>query len=139
MFVNEKIEIILIFFIFIDNLDILRTFSLVMYSYPVSAWQKSGSGSFGPVCSDTKSAASILVLFPFHTLIAYPIEKHGMVVDRSRRKFFGGCLQLLGCFHRNIHDPSALAADVVVMWGCIIIEMIRAVAAGQFPDLAQLN
>jgi hypothetical protein len=131
VFVNKKIEIILIFFIFIDNLDILRTFSLVMYSYPVSAWQKSGSGSFGPVCSDTKSAASILVFFPFQTLIAYPIEKHG--------KFFGGCLQLLGCFHRNIHDPSALAADVVVMWGCIIIEMIRAVAAGQLPDLAQLN
>ena len=60
-----------------------------------------------------------------------------MVVDRSRHKFFGGCLQLLGCFHRNIHDPSALAADIVVMWGCIIIEMIRAVAAGQLPDLAQ--
>ena len=79
------------------------------------------------------------MLFPFQTLIAYPIEKHGMVVDRPRRKFFGGCLQLLGCFHRNIHDPSALAADVVVMWGCIIIEMICAVTAGQLPDLAQLN
>ena len=38
VFVNEKIEIILIFFIFIGNLDILRTFSLVMYSYPVSAF-----------------------------------------------------------------------------------------------------
>ena len=80
-----------------------------------------------------------LVLCIFQAFIASSIKKDSVIIDRSRCKFSCCCLQLLYCLHLNVHNTSALAADIVIMWGCVIIKMVRAVTAGEFADFAKLD
>ena len=66
------------------------------------------------------------------------IKENGVFLNGSLLALSGRSFQACVGFHGQVHDFSALFTHIVVVGGCVIVKMIRSVAAGKLADFPQL-